>query len=159
MIMVNYYSNTIGTVCQYLFHEFCGECNQSSETEGVHLTNQVARTGVKTFSCNYSQLPIASFCFWPRKKSITLSCTCMGFFFTSHSQTTIVLHPISCNAANPCASLSALRFNLVCQYSRFDTGILPSLQSWWKCQKQPCTKITALYLGNMISGCPGRSRR
>ena len=33
------------------------------------------------------------------------------------------------------------------------------LQPLWRCQKQPWTKMTVLYLGSTISGLPGRSFR
>jgi len=45
------------------------------------------------------------------------------------------------------------------QNSAFVLGVVALLHPSWRCQKQPWTKTTALYLGSTISGLPGRSRR
>ena len=49
--------------------------------------------------------------------------------------------------------------NFFSQNSILLFGVYAYLQSRCLCQKQPCTKITVRYLGNTISGFPGRSLR
>lgn len=58
-------------------------------------------------------------------------------------------------------SLSLIRFaeSFLSQKSTLLFGLDDFLHPSCWCQKQPCTKITVLYLGSTISGLPGRSLR
>lgn len=73
----------------------------------------------------------------------------------SHSQTTKTRQPNSISLSAFILSLLLFSVILFSQNSVLVLGTLKYSQSW-PCQKQPCTKITVLYLGNTISGFPGR---
>lgn len=73
----------------------------------------------------------------------------------SHCQTTNTRHPSARSSASLRASRSLFATAFCSQNSAFEAGRRPSRHSW-ACQKQPCTKMTALCLGNTRSGRPGR---
>lgn len=78
-------------------------------------------------------------------------------FLSSHSHTVRTFHPISVSNWEFNLSLSAFLSILGRQYSWLEEG-QTNLGQLCLCQKQPFTKITVLYLGNTISGHPGRVR-
>ena len=78
------------------------------------------------------------------------------FFSISHSQITKTLQLSLRNALVCIASFFLFLSSFICQNSTLLDGILPSLQSLWKCQKHPCTNTTDLYFWNTMSGLPGR---
>lgn len=81
-------------------------------------------------------------------------------FFVSHSQTTITCQPMFSKAATLSLSRCKVRLSFFSQYSVLVLGrIWACLHVGHPCQKQPCTNITVLYFGIMISGFPGKSRR
>ena len=79
--------------------------------------------------------------------------------FVSHSQITIVLQPRSVSASSFRLSLRTFPSNFFVQYSTRVFGLEAKRQLGCRCQKHPCTWITARYLGNTMSGQPGRSLR
>ncbi len=74
----------------------------------------------------------------------------------AHSQTTAIRQFASRNSRQTRRSRETLRVNFSAQKGRRVEGSLKYLHAW-QCQKQPCTKTTALYLVNTMSGCPGSS--
>ena len=80
--------------------------------------------------------------------------SCLSFF-SWHSHTVMTFHPMSSSSFFVRLSLSLLPYNLFCQYSTLDLGILAYLHPSWRCQKQPWTSTIVLYFGSTMSGCPG----
>jgi hypothetical protein len=79
--------------------------------------------------------------------------------FSWHSHKTIGRHSRVRNALIELASRRLFPSILAFQYLTLLVGRwLPCLHRC-PCQKQPCTKITAAYFGNTISGHPGKSLR
>ncbi len=74
----------------------------------------------------------------------------------AHSHMTAILQPACSKATMAELSFWRLRWIFASQKSVRVPGSLNKWQSW-PCQKQPCMKITALYLGKTMSGFPGRS--
>ena len=74
----------------------------------------------------------------------------------AHSQIVATRQPFPSKAERCLRSRSLFKVIFSLQNSRLVPGHLKRWQSW-PCQKQPCTKITALYFGNTRSGLPGRS--
>lgn len=72
-----------------------------------------------------------------------------------HSQITMTRQPSAANAAMFRFSRSTLVANFCNQKSRRVDGVTVSLQSSWRCQKQPCTKTQSRCLGKTMSGLPG----
>lgn len=70
---------------------------------------------------------------------------------TAHSHTVATRQPSSSNLCVEASSRAALLAIFNCQLQ--SGGILKAGQLCW-CQKQPCTKITALYLVSTKSGVP-----
>lgn len=63
-------------------------------------------------------------------------------------------HPLHRSAARTVQSRAIFCLNLDSQNSGRVEGVVQNLQPSWRCQKQPCTKITALNFGNTKSGRP-----
>ena len=78
--------------------------------------------------------------------------------FRAHSHITATRHPCSRSFLILRLSRSTFPRNLRSQNSVLLAGVVAYLHPGWRCQKQPCTKTTALYLGNTRSGCPGSFR-
>ena len=75
--------------------------------------------------------------------------------FNEHSQTVRIRQPRCSSDERASASTSRFLSILVRQNLTLDVGHLNKGQSW-PCQKQPCARTTALYLGKTMSGFPGR---
>ena len=60
----------------------------------------------------------------------------------SHSQIVITRQPAARSAATVLASLKTFSSNLASQNLTRVFGIVVFAQPAWRCQKQPCTKIT-----------------
>ena len=73
---------------------------------------------------------------------------------SAHSQTTKVRHPRRLRASMLPASRKTLDSSLLRHFPLLEDGHLNSRHKC-RCQKHPCTRITALYLGKTISGLPG----
>ena len=76
---------------------------------------------------------------------------------SSHCQTIITFQFFSLNNFMTRRSRALFCSNLAVQNSLCVAGVEAYLQPGWRCQKHPWTKITARYLGNTISGEPGKS--
>jgi hypothetical protein len=74
-----------------------------------------------------------------------------------HSQTVATRQPMSLSASIACLSRSTLRANFSAQNPELLAGVDARLQAECRCQKQPCTKITARCLRSTRSGLPGKS--
>ena len=78
-------------------------------------------------------------------------------WLTSHSHTITTFHPADNSLEQFLESLAIIfRSNLFNHHSTLVFGIVARLQPWWRCQKQPWTKITVFHFGRTISGLPGR---
>ena len=79
---------------------------------------------------------------------------------TSHSQIVNTRHPNALSFLKCSLSRNLVRSSFGRQYEILDLGkpAFGHSGSECQCQKQPLTKITALYRGNTKSGTPGRSR-
>lgn len=75
---------------------------------------------------------------------------------TAHSHTTATRQPSSLRFASFRRSRATFSLNFCCQNLRLDEGVAASLQPECRCQKQPCTKTTARYIGKTKSGFPGK---
>ena len=73
----------------------------------------------------------------------------------SHSHTTRVFHPCLSSSLLTISCRLTVFWNFFVQKSCLLLGVYAYLQPGCRCQKQPWTKITALYLGKTISGQPG----
>ena len=78
---------------------------------------------------------------------------------SSHSQMTITFHPWSFSNSSDLASRATFRSNFSCQNPVLLFGVVATLQPSCLCQKHPWTKTAVRYLGNTMSGLPGRSLR
>ena len=67
---------------------------------------------------------------------------------TEHSQTTATLQPSFRRASRFRLSRFTVSPNFVFQKFMLDAGLVQNAQCWCRCQKQPCTSITARCLGN-----------
>lgn len=74
--------------------------------------------------------------------------------FRSHSHTSKTRQPAAIRWSLFRASRITLPRNFSAQNSTLVAGIVAYRQPSWRCQKQPCTKMHALYLASTISGCP-----
>jgi hypothetical protein len=74
---------------------------------------------------------------------------------SSHSHTTMVLHPIRCASDWTVMSRRRLPSSLRRQKPVRDLGMVASEQPGCWCQKQPCTQITFRRPGKAMSGRPG----
>ena len=72
----------------------------------------------------------------------------------AHSHAMAARHPLHRSAARTVQSREIFCLNLDCQNSGRVEGVVQHLQPSWRCQKQTCTKITALNFGNTKSGRP-----
>lgn len=72
-----------------------------------------------------------------------------------HSQTTATRQPMLPSAATVAASLSMFRPSLLSQKSALVLGKRKYGQPSWRCQKHPCTRMTAPHFGRTRSGFPG----
>src|ERR1035437_2429234 len=74
--------------------------------------------------------------------------------FKLHSHKLIIFQPSFFSALAAFASLAMLPFILFNHQLVLVFGTTKYLQFVCPCQKHPCTKITVLYFGKTISGCP-----
>lgn len=74
-----------------------------------------------------------------------------------HSQITNTRQPSSSRREVFRLSLATLSENFRCQNSTLLFGVAAILHPSWRCQKQPCTKITTLCRRITKSGLPGKS--
>jgi hypothetical protein len=81
--------------------------------------------------------------------------SCPVSFSTAHSHIVKTVQPCDLSVEAFVRSLSMVRSNFLSQYSAFDDGLLPRIQSW-PCQKQLLTNKTTLNRGNTTSGVPGK---
>jgi len=81
----------------------------------------------------------------------------MSVCLMPHSHTVATRQPSCLRSASFRRSRATFSLNFCCQNLRFDDGVAARMQAGCRCQKQPCTKTTARYLGNTKSGLPGRS--
>ncbi len=72
----------------------------------------------------------------------------------AHSHAMATRHPLLRSVARTVQSRAIFCLNLDCQKSGRVEGVVQYLQPSWRCQKQPCTKITALNFGKTKSGRP-----
>lgn len=79
------------------------------------------------------------------------------FLSSAHVQTTATRHPADSSAFRFLRSRSTFASNFETQNLVLLDGVVAYLQPLCRCQKQPCTKTTARYLGRTRSGLPGRS--
>lgn len=77
----------------------------------------------------------------------------------SHSQMVMAFHPRASSSATFLTSRAVFASNLFCQNSVRVFGVVVRRQPTCRCQKHPCTNITAFLAGKTISGEPGKSRR
>jgi hypothetical protein len=78
---------------------------------------------------------------------------------TWHSHTMNTRHPSLRKRDTFRRSLATFVENLSFQYCVLLFGVVAMAQPGCRCQKQPLTKMSALYLGSTTSGVPARSRR
>lgn len=81
------------------------------------------------------------------------------YSFREHSQTVATLQPASIRDWRDRSSRSTFLANLFAQNSGLVEGLVALGQPGCRCQKHPCTKITARNFGNTRSGFPGSSFR
>lgn len=86
--------------------------------------------------------------------SSTASSTCCGFL-RAHSHSVATRQPAFRSASRTVLSRRTLDENLVRQNSGRADGFVVKRQPACRCQKQPCTKMTAPYFGSARSGRPG----
>ena len=74
--------------------------------------------------------------------------------FRLHSHTSKTLQPAAIRSSLFRASRNTLWRNFSVQNSTLVAGMVAYWHPSWRCQKQPCTKMHALYFASTISGCP-----
>lgn len=85
----------------------------------------------------------------------TLPTVALASCLISHSHTTMGNQPAFLSKEMLVSSRRTFASNLLLQNADLDFGVYAYLHPGCRCQKQPWTKTTALYLGKTISGFPG----
>ena len=79
----------------------------------------------------------------------------ISVFSREHCHTTAMRQPKFISSVIFRASRSRFAFRFSSQKACLVVGRRLFLQPGWPCQKQPCIKMVALYLGRTMSGLPG----
>lgn len=76
-------------------------------------------------------------------------------FRKAHSQIVATRQPSARSTSRTALSRATFDPNFACQNFERVTGVVAKRHPSCRCQKHPCTKMTALYFGNTRSGLPG----